>query len=305
MTTRRPLPARRLSLADLRARYVDGERALPAALEAALAADGRPGAKAILAAVARRRRANRAEGQRLRTMLRYETALWTNGVAHVAGVDEAGMSPLAGPVAAAAVIFASGTRIPEVDDSKRLTPEVRERLAPVIRERALAWAVSFAEVDEIDCINIYWAGLAAMRRAIEALAPAAEHLLIDGRKLRDVALPQQAIIKGDTKSLSIAAASILAKTARDARMRALDAVYPGYGFSQHKGYPVSAHFRALRRLGACPIHRRSFAAVRETLGLPPLPPWPDRSGMPLAPGVDMDAAAALAAATSTLADPIE
>jgi len=286
MTTLRAPPAARLSLADVRARYVDGGRPLPAALEAALAADGRAGAQAILTAVARRRRANRAEGQRLRTMLRYETALWSTGVAHVAGVDEAGMSPLAGPVAAAAVIFASGTRIPEVDDSKRLTAEVRERLAPVIRERALAWAVAYAEVDEIDCINIYWAGLAAMRRAIESLAPAAEHLLIDGRKLRDVTLPQQAIIKGDAKSLSIAAASILAKTARDARMRAYDDVYPGYGFAQHKGYPVKAHFRALHRLGVCPIHRRSFAVVRQVLGLPPLPPWPDRSG---------DAAAAVAA----------
>ena len=212
-------------------------------------------------------------------MLRYETALWSSGVAHVAGVDEAGMSPLAGPVAAAAVIFARGTRIPEVDDSKRLTAEEREELAPVIRERALAWAVAYAEVDEIDCINIYWAGLAAMRRAIEALSPAAEHLLIDARRLRDVPLPQQPIIKGDTKSLSIAAASILAKTARDARMRALDAVYPGYGFAQHKGYPVPAHFRALRSLGPCPIHRRSFALVREVLGLPPLPPWPARSGV--------------------------
>ena len=267
-------PARLLSLADLRARYVDAGRALPASIESALAADPRPGAQAILAAVARRRRANRAEGQRLRTMLRYENALWTAGITHVAGVDEAGVSPLAGPVAAAAVIFASGTRIPEVDDSKRLTREVRERLAPVIRERAVAWAVAFAEVDEIDCVNIYWAGLAAMRRAIEALAPAAEHLLIDARKLRDVALPQQAIIKGDTKSLSIAAASILAKTSRDARMRSFDDLYPGYGFAQHKGYPVRAHFNALRRLGACPIHRRSFAVVREVLGLPPLPPWP-------------------------------
>jgi ribonuclease HII len=279
MTTLRPPPPRRLSLADLRVRYVEGGRALPAAIEAALTADGRPGAKAILAAVARRRRANRAEGQRLRTMLRYETALWSTGVAHVAGVDEAGMSPLAGPVAAAAVIFASGTRIPEVDDSKRLTAEARERLAPIIRERALAWAVAYAEVDEIDCINIYWAGLAAMRRAIDSLAPAAEHLLIDGRKLRDVTLPQQAIIKGDTKSLSIAAASILAKTARDARMRAFDALYPGYGFAQHKGYPVKAHFRALHQLGPCAIHRRSFAVVREVLGLPPLPPWPDRAGV--------------------------
>jgi len=277
MTTPRP-PAPRLSLADLRARYVEGGRALPADIEAALVADGRAGARAILAAVARRRRANRAEGQRLRKMLRFETALWASGVTHVAGVDEAGVSPLAGPVAAAAVIFARGTRIPDVDDSKRLTAEEREQLAPVIRERALAWSVAYTEVDEIDCINIYWAGLAAMRRAVEALSPAAEHLLIDARRLRDVPLPQEPIIKGDTKSLSIAAASILAKTARDARMRALDAVYPGYGFAQHKGYAVHAHVRAIRRLGPCAIHRRSFAIVREVLGLPPLPPWPDRSG---------------------------
>jgi ribonuclease HII len=277
MTAERP-PSHRLSLADLKARYVDGGRALPAAIEAALTADQRPGAQAILAAIARRRRANRAEGQRLRTMLRFETALWQSGVSHVAGVDEAGMSPLAGPVAAAAVIFAPGTRIPNVDDSKRLSAEEREELAPVIRERALAWAVAYTEVDEIDCINIYWAGLAAMRRAIEALSPAAEHLLIDARRLRDVSLPQQPIIKGDTKSLSIAAASILTKTARDARMRALDDVYPGYGFAKHKGYPVPAHFRALRSLGPCAIHRRSFAVVRQVLGLPPLPPWPNRSG---------------------------
>jgi len=299
VTRLRPPRPRRLSLADPRVRYVDGGRALPAAIEEALAADRRAGAKAILAAVARRRRDNRAEGQRLRVMLRYETALWTTGIQHVAGVDEAGMSPLAGPVAAAAVILAPGTRIPEVDDSKRLTAEVRERLAPVIRERALAWAVAFAEPDEIDCINIYWAGLAAMRRAIEALAPAAEHLLIDARRLRDVALPQQAIIKGDTKSLSIAAASILAKTARDARMRAMDDLYPGYGFAQHKGYPVRAHFRALRHKGACPIHRRSFAIVRQVLGLPPLPPWPVRSGQALASSESASVIAAIEAGADT------
>ena len=208
-------------------------------------------------------------------MLRFETALWDGGVTRIAGVDEAGMSPLAGPVAAAAVILAPGTRIAEVDDSKRLDAETRERLAPVIKQRAVAWAVAFAEVEEIDRINIYWAGLAAMRRAIAALAPAAEHLLIDGRKLRDVALPQQRIVGGDAKSLSIAAASILAKTARDAQMRELDAQFPGYGFAQHKGYPVQAHASALVKLGACPVHRRSFALVREALGLPPLPPWPD------------------------------
>jgi len=262
------------SLAVLRARYVDGKRPLPAELEAALRADPRSGAAAILTAVARRRRDNRSEGQRLRSMLRYENALWTGGVARIAGVDEAGMSPLAGPVAAAAVILPPGMRIPEVDDSKRLDVEQRNRLAPIIRHKAIAWAVAFAEVDEIDRINIYWAGIAAMRRAVQALAPAAEHLLIDARRLREVDLPQLSIIGGDGKSLSIAAASILAKTARDARMAELDAEYPGYGFAKHKGYPVKAHFSALARLGACAVHRRSFAAVREALGLPPLPPWP-------------------------------
>ncbi|HEY5090536.1 MAG TPA: ribonuclease HII [Polyangia bacterium] len=263
-------------MAALRARYVDRGRPLPAAIEAALRADPRAGARAILNAIERRRRDNRSEGQRLRTMLRFETALWKTGVVHIAGVDEAGMSPLAGPVAAAAVIFAPGTRIPEVDDSKRLDPASRERLAPVIKASAIAWAVAFAEVEEIDRINIYWAGLLAMRRAIAALSPAAEHLLIDGRKLRELALPQQGIVKGDTKSLSIAAASILAKTTRDAHMVALDAEFPGYGFAKHKGYPVEAHVGALARLGACPIHRRSFAPVREALGLAALPPWPAR-----------------------------
>ena len=129
-------------------------------------------------------------------------------------------------------------------------------------------------MEEIDRINIYWAGLLAMRRAIEALAPAPEHLLIDGRRLKAVALPQDRIVGGDAKSLSIAAASILAKTSRDARMAELDGQFPGYGFAQHKGYPVRAHIRALERLGACPFHRRSFAPVRVCLGLPPLPPWP-------------------------------
>jgi ribonuclease HII len=270
VTPRRPLS----SVSALRARYVDGRRPLPAALEAALHGDSRAGARAILGAIERRRHDNRAEGQRLRTMLRFETALWNTGVARIAGVDEAGMSPLAGPVAAAAVILAPGTRLPEVDDSKRLDPATRARLAPVIKERAIAWAVAFAEVDEIDRINIYWAGLLAMRRAVEALSPAAQHLLIDARTLREIALPQQGIVKGDAKSLSIAAASILAKTARDARMVALDTEFPGYGFGQHKGYPVHAHVRALDRLGACPIHRRSFAPVRQALRLPPLPPWP-------------------------------
>lgn len=258
-----------LTLAQIRSRYVDRARPLPADVELALRDDPRPGAQAILAAVARRRHANRAEGQRLRTMLRFEVELWEQGVLHVAGLDEAGMSPLAGPVAAAAVVLRPGTRIPGVDDSKKLDARDRERLAPLIKAEAVAWAVAFAEPEEIDRINIYWAGIAAMKRALAALGTEPQHILIDGRRLRDVNTPQQAIVGGDGKSLTIAAASILAKTARDARMRELDQQYPGYGFAQHKGYPVKEHFAALARLGAAPIHRRSFAPVREALGLAP------------------------------------
>jgi ribonuclease HII len=265
----------RLMLVEIRRRYVIEARPLDAETECALRADPRPGAKAILEAIARRRADNRSEGQRLRKLLQFENELWSAGVLHVAGVDEAGMSPLAGPVAAAAVIFERGSRIPGVDDSKKLDAGTRDKLAIEIKGRAVAWAVAFAEVEEIDRVNIYWAGLLAMRRAVEALLPAPQHILIDARRLKDLATPQQAIVKGDSKSLTIAAASILAKTARDALMCKLDAEHPGYGFSKHKGYPVREHRTALARLGASPIHRRSFAPVREILGLPPLPPWPN------------------------------
>jgi ribonuclease HII len=261
-------------LTEIRERHVVAGRPLDAVLERALRADPRPGAKAILDAIARRKRDRRSEGQRLRKLLRYETELWVTGLTRVAGVDEAGMSPLAGPVVAAAVVFAPGSRIPGVDDSKKLSAKERERLADEIRSQAVAWAVGRAEVEEIDEINIYWAGLLAMRRAVEGLGCKPEHLLLDARKLRDTKIPQQAIVKGDAKSLSIAAASILAKTSRDRWMAELDAQYPGYGFAQHKGYPVREHTEALARLGACPVHRRSFAPVRVALGLPPLPPWP-------------------------------
>jgi ribonuclease HII len=264
----------RLVLSEIRHRYLVEGRPLDASTESALIADTRAGAKAILEAVARRRFEHRSEGQRLRKLLRYENVLWASGVVHVAGVDEAGMSPLAGPVAAAAVVFARGARIPGIDDSKKLDAQVRDRLAAEIKETAIAWCVGFAEVDEIDSINIYWAGILAMRRAVEGLSSRPQHLLIDALRIRDLPIPQQSIVKGDSKCLTIAAASILAKTARDALMRNLDAQYPGYGFLRHKGYPVREHLAALRKLGACPVHRRSFAPVREIMGLPPLPPWP-------------------------------
>jgi ribonuclease HII len=261
-------------LRELHQRYIIERRPLEASVEQVLRADSRAGARAILASIAKRRFENRSEGQRLRKMLRFETQLWEQGHHAVAGVDEAGMSPLAGPVSAAAVILKPGTRITGIDDSKKLDSSSREALAQEIKEKAEAWCVSFVEVEEIDTINIYWAGLLAMRRAVEGLHSTPQHLLIDAKRLKEVEIPQQAIIKGDTKSASIAAASILAKVARDALMRKLDTVHPGYGFADHKGYPVRAHYAALSLLGACAAHRRSFGPVREVLGLPPLPPWP-------------------------------
>jgi ribonuclease HII len=256
-----------LSVADLRLRYVDEGRPLPADLEAALASEPRAGARAVLASVKRRRRSNRAEGQRLRNLLRYETRLWARGVTLVAGVDEAGMAPLAGPVVAAACILPRDYRPRGVDDSKQLDAGERERLAADIKKNAVAWAVGRAEVGEIDRLNIYWAGILSLRRAVLGLDPRPEHLLIDARRIRDLDIPQDGIVHGDALSLTIAAASILAKTTRDAWMARMDEEHPGYGFARHKGYPTPDHVAALRERGACPIHRRSFGPVRDVLGL--------------------------------------
>lgn len=254
------------SLGELRRLYVREERPLPSELEAALREDPRPGAQAILRAVERRRMKNRSEGRRLRQITAYERALWDAGVEHVAGVDEAGMGPLAGPVAAAAVILPVGCRIVDVDDSKKLDSKTRERLAETIRTTAVAWSVVLVEPDEIDRINIYQAGLAAMKRAVLELRPEPSHLLVDARRLDGLSMKCEAIIKGDQKCLSIAAASILAKTTRDAVMDELDQKYPGYGFKHHKGYAVPEHSQALKTFGPCPAHRRSFQPVREALG---------------------------------------
>jgi ribonuclease HII len=260
----------KLPLADLRKKYVDEGRALPQHIEAALRADTRVAARAILAAVEKRRHANRAEGQRLRHLFRFEQEIWATGTTHIAGVDEAGMSPLAGPGVAGAVILPVGWRQAGVDDSKKLDPEEREELVVKIRANAVAWGVGIVSPEEIDRINIYRAGLLAMKRAVEALGVVPGHLLIDARKLADVPIPQKSIIRGDTLSFSIAAASIVAKTTRDAIMVELDREHPGYGFARHKGYPVPEHYAALDRLGACAVHRRSFGPVRKALGLDPV-----------------------------------
>jgi ribonuclease HII len=266
----RPSDLADLSIAELRARFVEGERPLPEECEAALEADPRAGAREVLRLVRKRRAENRAEGQRLRHLLKYETELWERGVVHVGGVDEAGMAPLAGPVVAGACILPRDYRPRGIDDSKQLDRRERERLAADIQKNAICWAVARAEVDEIDGLNIYRAGLLCLSRAVRALSTCPHHVLVDARKLDDLRIPQTPIIHGDALSLTIAAASILAKTARDALMAELDLAHPGYGFARHKGYPTSEHFAALKKLGACPVHRRSFQPVREALGLAPV-----------------------------------
>jgi ribonuclease HII len=258
------------SLAELRRRLLVEGEPLGAEAEAALRSDRRAGARAVLAAVERRRAANRAEGQRLRRLLAFETALWDKGVDRIGGVDEAGVGPLAGPVVAAAVILPKFLRPRGLDDSKQLDEAARDRLAAEVKAGALAWAVGLASPEEVDALNVYQAGLLAMQRAVEGLAVAPQYLLVDARRVPGVRVPQQGIVKGDARSLSIAAASVLAKTSRDALMVEAEARWPGYGFDRHKGYGAPEHLAALRRLGPCPIHRRSYAPVREVMGPAPV-----------------------------------
>ena len=180
----------------------------------------------------------------------------------VAGVDEVGRGALAGPVAAAAVILDPARALPEgLDDSKRLTRKERERIAEELKQTAICYAVGLVEPEEIDRINILQATRRAMMIAVEGLAPCADHLLIDAVQLRECRLPQKAIIRGDSISASIAAASIIAKTHRDALMRSLHDVYPEYDFARHVGYGTRFHQEAIRRHGPCPIHRKSFRGV--------------------------------------------
>ena len=184
----------------------------------------------------------------------------------VAGVDEAGRGPLAGPVCVAAVILDPARAIDGLGDSKQLSERRREALYPLITERALAWRIEFVEAAEIDERNILQATMAGMRRAVAALSPAAMHALVDGNRVPDgLSCAATAIVDGDALEPAIMAASILAKVARDARMRALHLQYPAYGFDRHKGYPSPLHREALRLHGPCPEHRRSFAPVREAL----------------------------------------
>lgn len=261
----------RKSIPELSELFVQRRRPVPKGLLEALETDSRQGAHQLAKRIRGRYRSNRSEGQRLHNLLRFEIELWADGFGLVAGVDEAGMAPLAGPVVAGAVVLPQNYKLRGLNDSKKiLDAEKRSELAVQIKQDAVCWSVGFAEVEEIDKINIYHAGLLAMQRAVQGLTTQPDFVLVDARKIPNCAIPQRGIIRGDALSASIAAASIIAKTTRDAHMLELDGVYTGYGLASHKGYPTPEHCRALKTLGALPIHRRSFARVREALGLDPI-----------------------------------
>jgi ribonuclease HII len=259
------------SIPELRELFLKRRRPVPKGLLEALEIDTRQGAHHLAKQIRVRYRSNRSEGQRLHTLLRFEIELWSQGYSLVAGIDEAGMAPLAGPVVAGAVILPKNYKLRGLNDSKKvLDPETREELAAQIKQDAVCWSFGFAEVEEIDRINIYHAGLLAMQRALQGLTCPPDFVLVDARKIPHCPSPQRGIIRGDALSASIAAASIIAKTTRDAHMLEMDTLYAGYGFASHKGYPTPEHCRALKQLGALPIHRRSFGRVREVLGLDPV-----------------------------------
>ena len=206
----------------------------------------------------KRRRDDGLERDRIEMMLRYERALWQRGVTAVAGVDEAGRGPLAGPVVAAAVIFDHDVYIEGINDSKKLTEKNREIKYGEIQQRALDVGIGMVTETEIDRINILQASLKAMRMAIGRLSVRPDHILIDGNVLPEKFYPQTAIVKGDQICFSIAAASIVAKVTRDRMMIEYDTLYPEYGFARHKGYGTKKHLEAIHQFGPCPIHRKSF-----------------------------------------------
>jgi ribonuclease HII len=259
-------PLSRLSIEEIRERYARPNGPVTPQALGKLKRDPRQGVRQIYESLKRRYERDSAERMRLDAMLNFERVLWRAGVQHIAGVDEVGMGPMAGPVVAAAVVFAPHTEIPGIDDSKKLDPAERAAAEARIRAVAVGIGIGRAEVEEIDTINIYHAGLLAMRRAVEALPMRPQHVLVDARTVPGVDAPQNCFNKGDGINYSIAAASIVAKTHRDRLMDQLAERHPAYGFERHKGYCTPEHQEAVRRLGPSPIHRRSFTFIRELCG---------------------------------------
>ena len=255
-----------LSVEEIRKRYVDAAEPVSAQVLTRLQKDPRLGVKKLLAVLKKRYERERDERIRLDSMRHFELVLWKSGVKDIAGVDEAGVAPLAGPVVAAAVMFPPNTDIAGINDSKQVDPQTREELAKEIRARASGVSVGIGTVEDIDRINIYHASLLAMQRAVEGLPRKPQHVLVDARTVPGIDVPQNAFNKGDGLNFSIAAASIIAKTTRDAMMCELDRQYPGYGFASHKGYPTPDHRKAFMELGPCKVHRMSFPVIHEMLG---------------------------------------
>jgi ribonuclease HII len=228
----------------------------------ALASDPRAGVGKLYGMLMRRRLRVDAEEQRLEALFSYEKGLAAEGINLVAGVDEAGRGPLAGPVVASAVILPLQARIYDLNDSKQLSPSKRKALAIRIKKISKAWAIGVSTVNEILELNIYHASLLAMKRALQGLKLLPGHVLVDGFAIPGLELPQTPIVGGDAKSASIAAASILAKETRDELMELCHFLYPQYGFDRHKGYGTADHIRALRLYGPCPLHRADFGPVK-------------------------------------------
>ena len=252
-----------MGLAELRRRYTQDGVAVPPRLLRLLREDERAGARRLAAELTARAHRLAQERRRVTRLWRMERELRAQGYACVAGADEVGMGPLAGPVIAAAVVLPLGHALLGLDDSKRLRADQRERLESEIRACALAVGLGRAEPHEIDALNILRAGQLAIRRALEALGAPPDAVVVDGRSVPGLSCHQVAIEGGDARVASIAAASVVAKVHRDALMRELDVTHPGYGFARHVGYGTAEHLEALARLGPSPIHRRSFAPVRE------------------------------------------
>ena len=256
---------KQLSLKEIQDKYASGVSVSSAILRK-LQRDPRSGARRLYKVLAKRYEDQKKERNRLDAMLHFERLLWKAGIQHIAGVDEVGMGPLAGPVVAAAVVYPPGTEIEGIDDSKALDEGTRVRLDEEIRKNASAFAIGIVEVEEIDRLNIYHAGIRAMQVALSSLPFAPQHILVDSRTVPGFTQPQNSFDKGDGINFSIASASIVAKVYRDRLMTELDVKYPGYGFASHKGYATPEHQRAIRDLGPCPIHRRSFDYIRELCG---------------------------------------
>ena len=226
-----------------------------------LAACQQDGRKAV-GTLLRRYQREQADRERVAALYEYERQFWAKGCEFVAGVDEAGRGPLAGPVSVAAVILPHDLYLPKINDSKKISAKVREELYDAIMDKAIAVKAVFVDAKTIDRVNIYQATINGMYESIFGLAQEPQAVLIDAVKLENLNIPSQSIIKGDAKSASIAAASIIAKVNRDRLMDEYDKEYPAYGFAHHKGYGTAEHIAALRKYGPCPIHRHSFEPVR-------------------------------------------